>query len=77
MLKINVKHLPPLKRLYLIKLALRFLAEVDKYSNTIFVAVAKHSEVNVIAIDIASGRQALHGNIKTVTTAVDRGKHFT
>lgn len=46
-----------------------FRTEVDKYSNTLFVSVTKGSVINVIAVDIAGGRQSLHSTLLTSNSA--------
>lgn len=41
-----------------------FFVEVDKYTNTLFVSVVRPSAVDVLAVDIAGGRQSLYGTVK-------------
>ena len=41
------------------------VTEVDKYSNTLFVSVAKSATIDVLAVDIGGGRQSLYKTIVT------------
>ena len=46
-------------------LAYVVVTEVDKYSNTLFVSVAKSATIDVLAVDIGGGRQSLYKTIVT------------
>lgn len=60
-----MKSQPEKNHVYCCCIALLLFLEVDKYSNTLFVSVAKSATIDVLAVDIGGGRQSLYKTIIT------------
>lgn len=50
------------------------LAEIDGFRNMLFVTVVKDSEISVVAIDIASGKQSLLQQVGSLSSPYAPGK---